>query len=79
LVGLDKVVWGAAMDQEAGTVTFSYLGRDGEEVGRCHRCHPCLQGYPGDVLYNVRYSLDSEVGITTYLPFTECTTCRRAA
>ena len=32
-MGLDKVVWKAAMDMEAGTVTFSYLGRDGEEVG----------------------------------------------
>ena len=51
LVGLDKVVWSSAMDEEAGTVTFSYLGRDGEE------------GYPGDVVFNVRYSLDSEGGL----------------
>merc|ERR1711936_1156922 len=51
LVGLDKVVWIPAMDENDGTVTFSYLGRDGEE------------GYPGDVLYNVRYSLDQEGGV----------------
>ena len=51
LVGLDKVVWIPAVDEKAGTVTFSYLGRDGEE------------GYPGDVVFNVRYSLDSEGGL----------------
>ena len=51
LVGLDKVVWSSAMDEKAGTVTFSYLGRDGEE------------GYPGDVVFNIRYSLDSEGGL----------------
>jgi len=60
LVGLDKVVWKSAMDMEAGTVTFSYLGRDGEE------------GYPGDVLYNTRYSLDSEGGLR--IDFTATTT-----
>ena len=48
LVGLDKVLWGSSVDQEAGTVTFSYFSKDGDE------------GYPGDVLYNVQYSLDSE-------------------
>merc|ERR1712106_229657 len=45
LVGLDKVVWGAHMDSQEGTVTFTYLSRDGDE------------GYPGDVVYNVCYSL----------------------
>jgi len=48
LVGLDKVLWGSTVDQEAGTVTFSYYSKDGDE------------GYPGDVLYNVQYSLDSQ-------------------
>ena len=51
LVGLDKVNWRAAVSQEAGTVTFSHLSPDGDE------------GYPGDVLYNVQYSLDSEGGL----------------
>lgn len=47
LVGLDKVVWGSNMDEEEGTVTFTHISKDGDE------------GYPGDVLYNVRYSLSS--------------------
>jgi len=51
LVGLDKVVWTASTDEAEGSVTFSYLGRDGEE------------GYPGDVIYNVKYTLDSEGGV----------------
>jgi len=51
LVGIDKVVWIPAMEEDKGTVTFSYLGRDGEE------------GYPGDVLYNVKYSLDDQGGV----------------
>jgi len=51
LVGLDKVNWRAAVSEEAGTVTFSHLSHDGDE------------GYPGDVLYNVQYSLDSEGGL----------------
>jgi len=48
LIGIDKVLWTSAVDDEKGTVTFSYVGKDGEE------------GYPGDVLYNVKYSLDSD-------------------
>ena len=48
MVGIDKVLWTYAVDDEKGTVTFSYVGKDGEE------------GYPGDVLYNVKYSLDSD-------------------
>merc|ERR1712215_355353 len=51
LVGLDKVLWDASIDEKNSSVTFSYLGRDGEE------------GYPGDIIYNVRYSLDSEGGV----------------
>ena len=51
LVGLDKVNWRAAVSEEAGSVTFSHLSPDGDE------------GYPGDVLYNVQYSLDSEGGL----------------
>ena len=43
--------WRGAVSQEAGTVTFSHLSPDGDE------------GYPGDVLYNVQYSLDSEGGL----------------
>ena len=35
LVGLDKVVWNAAVNSEDGSVVFSYLSRDGDE------------GYPG--------------------------------
>ena len=50
-MGLDKVNWRAAVSEEAGTVTFSHLSPDGDE------------GYPGDVLYNVQYSLDSEGGL----------------
>merc|ERR1711915_152443 len=42
LIGIDKVLWTSAVDDEKGTVTFSYVGKDGEE------------GYPGDVLYNVK-------------------------
>jgi len=48
LVGLDKVLWSYTINQEEGTVTFSHFSKDGDE------------GYPGDVLYNVQYSLDSE-------------------
>merc|ERR1712215_86481 len=48
LVGLDKVLWKATIDQEVGVVTFSYFSKDGDE------------GYPGDVLYNVQYSLDCD-------------------
>jgi len=48
LVGLDKVLWGSTVDKDAGTVTFSYYSKDGDE------------GYPGDVLYNVQYSLDCQ-------------------
>ena len=48
IVGLDKVLWGSTVDNEAGTVTFSHYSKDGDE------------GYPGDVLYNVQYSLDCE-------------------
>jgi len=51
LVGLDKVLWQSNVDQSQGTVTFSHLSRDGDE------------GYPGDILYNVVYSLDSEGGL----------------
>ena len=50
-MGLDKVNWRAAVSEEAGSVTFSHLSPDGDE------------GYPGDVLYNVQYSLDSEGGL----------------
>ena len=50
-MGLDKVNWRSAVCQEAGTVTFSHVSEDGDE------------GYPGDVLYNVQYSLDSEGGV----------------
>ena len=50
-MGLDKVNWRSAVCEEAGTVTFSHVSRDGDE------------GYPGDVLYNVQYSLDSEGGV----------------
>lgn len=51
IVGLDKVNWRSAVCQDAGTVTFSHVSKDGDE------------GYPGDVLYNVQYSLDSEGGV----------------
>merc|ERR1711860_405931 len=46
LVGLDKVVWKATAESES--VIFSFLSADGDE------------GYPGDVLYNVKYSLSPE-------------------
>jgi len=45
LVGLDKVVWKAEV--KANEVVFSHLSKDGDE------------GYPGDVVYNVRYSLSA--------------------
>jgi len=48
VVGLDKVLWGSTVDKDAGTVTFSYYSKDGDE------------GYPGDVLYNVQYSLNCQ-------------------
>merc|ERR1712117_121208 len=51
LVGIGKVNWKYSVDQEAGTVTFSHISPDGDE------------GYPGDVLYNVKYSLDSVGGV----------------
>jgi len=51
LIGLDKVLWKSTVDQEAGTVTFSYISKDGDE------------GYPGDVVYNAKYSLDSDGGV----------------
>ncbi|XP_023336109.1 aldose 1-epimerase [Eurytemora carolleeae] len=44
LKGLDKVVWNTAVS--SNSVVFSYLSKDGDE------------GYPGDVLYNVKYSLN---------------------
>jgi len=42
--GLDKVMWKASIDKE-GAVIFSYLSKDNDE------------GYPGDVIYNAKYSL----------------------
>jgi len=45
LKGLDKVLWQSSVDLEQGRVIFSYVSKDGDE------------GYPGDVLYNVVYSL----------------------
>jgi len=51
IVGIDKVNWRSSVNQDEGTVTFSHISKDGDE------------GYPGDVLYNVRYSLDSEGGV----------------
>jgi len=48
LVGLDKVVWGSQVQAEQGRVVFSHSSKDGDE------------GYPGDVLYNVSYSLSDE-------------------
>jgi len=48
LIGLDKVLWKYSVDNDKGTVTFSYYSKDGDE------------GYPGDVIYNAKYSLDSE-------------------
>ena len=47
-MGIDKVLWGSTINTETGTVTFSHFSKDGDE------------GYPGDVLYNVQYGLDSE-------------------
>jgi len=49
LKGLDKVVWKAAV--VGGAVVFSHLSQDGDE------------GYPGDVVYNVKYSLSEEGGV----------------
>jgi len=48
LVGLDKVVWTSSVEGDTGSVVFTHYSNDGDE------------GYPGDVLYNVRYSLSDD-------------------
>jgi len=50
LRGLDKVMWRSAVNKD-GSVTFSYVSLDGDE------------GYPGDIIYNVSYSVDAEAGV----------------
>jgi len=50
LEGFDKVMWKTTViDQHK--IVFSYISKDGEE------------GYPGDVLVNVTYTLDGEGGV----------------
>ena len=43
--GWDKCVWEAEVDRERGTITMAYMSKDGEE------------GYPGDVIAVVTYSV----------------------
>ena len=43
--GWDKRVWEAEVDRERGTITMAYMSKDGEE------------GYPGDVIVVVTYSV----------------------
>merc|ERR1712156_918393 len=47
--GFDKVVWNATSTENS--VTFSHLSKDGDE------------GYPGDVVVNVTYTLTSDNGL----------------
>jgi len=49
LIGFDKVIWNSAINENS--VTFSYLSKDGEE------------GYPGDVVINVTYTLTRDNGL----------------
>jgi len=49
LIGYDKVIWNSATNENS--VTFSYLSKDGEE------------GYPGDVVINVTYTLTRDNGL----------------
>lgn len=44
-IGFDKVVWDAKYDQDANSITLSYLAKDKEE------------GYPGNLQLRVTYSL----------------------
>jgi aldose 1-epimerase len=50
VTGYDKVMWDAFINLD-GSVTFTYLSKDGEE------------GYPGDVTLNVTYTLTEENGL----------------
>ena len=46
VIGFDKVVWNAKLDEGANAIEFSYLAKDGEE------------GYPGNLQVTVRYQLN---------------------
>ena len=48
LKGFDKVLWNVEKDEENNSLKLSYLSRDGEE------------GYPGNLLVNVRYTLTDD-------------------
>ena len=52
--GFDKVLWNVENGEssDGNSVCFSYLSRDGEE------------GYPGNLITKVTYSLDEECGLT---------------
>ncbi|MEO1616784.1 MAG: aldose epimerase family protein [Planctomycetota bacterium] len=51
IIGFDKVIWDAIVDEEANAVTLSYLSKDGEE------------GYPGNMQCAVTYRLTDENAI----------------
>lgn len=51
VIGFDKVIWDATADDEANSVTLTYLANDGEE------------GYPGNLNCSVTYQLTADNSI----------------
>jgi aldose 1-epimerase len=51
IIGFDKVIWNADVDNETNAVTLTYLAKDGEE------------GYPGNLQCSVTYRLTSDNAI----------------
>ncbi|MEM6470358.1 MAG: aldose epimerase family protein [Planctomycetota bacterium] len=48
IIGFDKVIWNAAVEQDTNSVVLTYLAKDGEE------------GYPGNLKCTVTYRLTDE-------------------
>ncbi|MCO8120264.1 galactose mutarotase [Stieleria sp. TO1_6] len=51
IIGFDKVIWDASVDDDANAVTLTYLAKDGEE------------GYPGNLKCSVTYRLTDDNAI----------------
>lgn len=60
IIGFDKVIWDASVDDDQNSVTFSYTAKDGEE------------GFPGNLQCSVTYRLTSENALeVSYLATTD--------